>query len=222
MEETKMRVRITLTEEMLGMASGNPDIHREYIASRVAERSDDRLTESMMANMTEEEIQAVIDASAEKGMTVFPRGDNGEPIMWDYQIKGFFKDACKMLRADKKSHSAKMKAYKQNIDGRIFVDERKIPIVFDGEMGDCQRPLRAETMQGPRTALAESETVPAGSVMCFTVATMLEEDMETVREWLNYGVRRGFGQWRNSGKGKFVWEELDEEGRVIGGNKKTA
>ena len=31
--------------------------------------------------------------------------------------------------------------------------------------------------------------------------------------------KRGLAQWRNSGKGRCVWEELDEAGNVIGGNK---
>ena len=30
-------------------------------------------------------------------MTVFPRNENGEPVLYDYQIKGFFKDSCGML-----------------------------------------------------------------------------------------------------------------------------
>ena len=29
-----------------------------------------------------------------------------------------------------------------------------------------------------------------------------------VRECLNYGTKRGLGQWRNSGKGRYEWEEL--------------
>lgn len=30
---------------------------------------------------------------------------------------------------------------------------------------------------------------------------------DTVREELDYGRLRGIGQWRNSGKGRFEWEE---------------
>jgi hypothetical protein len=49
---------------------------------------------------------------------------------------------------------------------------------------------------------------------------MVDSDIPLVEEWLNYGVWRGLGQWRNSGKGKYVWQELDGKGNVIGGNAK--
>ena len=32
-----------------------------------------------------------------------------------------------------------------------------------------------------------------------------------VREWLDFGCFNGLGQWRNSGKGRFTWEELDKK-----------
>lgn len=44
--------------------------------------------------------------------------------------------------------------------------------------------------------------------------------MDMVRECLNYGRMRGIGQWRNSGKGTYLWDELDDNGNVIGGNNK--
>lgn len=193
-----MKIRITLTEEMLGTASGNPDIHDEYIASMAPD-----------AMKRDEEVAALgAEAVIEKGKTVFPRTENGRPMMWDYQIVGMFKDACGMLRNVKGMKSAGLKNYKKKIDGLFFVYPRKIEIHFDGEVGDCQRPLRAQTPQGERVALACSETVPAGSTMELTVETLVDEDMEYVKEWLDYGKRRGLGQWRNSGKGRFEWEEI--------------
>lgn len=30
----------------------------------------------------------------------------------------------------------------------------------------------------------------------------------TVEEWLDYGQFNGLGQWRSSGKGSFVWDEV--------------
>lgn len=203
----KMKVRITFTEEVLGTASADAEIHRTYIASKAPD-----------ALSKEEEVAALgVDAVEEKSMTVFPKLEDGTPFAYDYQIKGFFKDSCGMLRKVKGTLSSKIKAYKKEIDGLIFVEERKIPLVFEGETGTCQRPLRAQTAQGERISLACSETVPVGTTMEFTVMCLTDQ-MDLVREWLDYGVLRGFSQWRNSGKGRYVWDELDEAGNIIGGN----
>ena len=195
-----MKVKVTTMEEVLGTASANPEIHEEFIASKAPD-----------APSMEEEVAAIgADEVFEKGMTVFPRDDEGKPIAWDYQWKGFFKDACGSLRKVPKSECGKIKAYKKEIDGLIFVSPRKIPIEFDGEIGICQRPLRAQTAQGERVALASSESIPAGASMTFEIQMLLPEHEKAVKEMLGYGKLRGFGQWRNSGKGRFTWELLEE------------
>ena len=194
----EMKVKLTLTEEILGTASNNPEIHSEFIAKKAPD-----------AQSREEEIEAIgVNAEVEKSMTVFPRDENGNPIFWDYQVKGFFKDACGMLRKVSKTKSSGIKAYKKEIDGLIFVQERQIPFIYVGDMGNCQRPLRAQTAQGERISLANSETIPAGATLEFTVECLVDSDMDAVREWFDYGRRRGLGQWRNSGKGRFTWEEV--------------
>ena len=199
-----MKVKITLNEEMLGMSPANADIYREYIASK-----------SPDAATIDEEVASVgVDAVEEKGITVFPRTEDGTPFLWDYQIKGFFKDTCQMLsKAGKAGYEggkacAALKAYKKAIDGLLFVSPRKIPVNLPGEIGFCSRPLRAMTMQGERVSLAKSETCPAGSTIEFEI-TCLDKNLEKmVVECLNYGSMRGLGQWRNSGKGVFSWEEV--------------
>lgn len=199
-----MKVKITLNEEMLGMSPANADIYREYIASK-----------SPDAATIDEEVASVgVDAVEEKRITVFPRMEDGTPFMWDYQIKGFFKDTCQMLsKAGKAGYGggkacAALKAYKKAIDGLLFVIPRKIPVSLSGEIGFCSRPLRAMTMQGERVSLAKSETCPAGSTIEFEI-TCLDKNLEKmVVECLNYGSMRGLGQWRNSGKGVFSWEEV--------------
>ena len=194
----EMKVRITLLEEMLGTASNNAQIHEEFIASKAPD-----------AKNREEEIAAIgVEAEVEKSMTVFPRNKDGRPIMWDYQVKAFMKDSCGMLRKVTGTKSSGMKSYKKTIDGLIFINEREISINFEGSVGSCQRPLRAQTAQGERISLANSETVPAGSTLEFTVKCLVDADMNAVKEWLDYGELRGLGQWRNSGKGKFKWEEI--------------
>ena len=205
----KVRARITFFEELLGTASADPNIHDEFIASNAPD-----------APSRAEEVEALgVDKVIAKSKTIFPKDEDGTPILWDYQVKGFFKDTCGALRKVSGTRSSKVKAYKKEIDGLIFPEPRKIRINFDGVMGDCQRPLRGQTAQGERIALANSETIPAGAWVEFDVVCLADTHAATVREWLDYGKYRGLGQWRNSGKGRFVWEELDDSGKVIGGNK---
>lgn len=201
----KMRVRLTFIDEVLGTASSDPEIHRSYIASKAPD-----------APSTEEEVEALgVDEVAEKGTTIFSKDEDGNPIFWNYQIRGFFKSACSAMRAIKSSKSSKLKAYKKQIDLRIFVfadaddrGNRKIPIEISGEMGNCQRPLRAQTMQGERVALASSESIPAGSHIEFDILMLDPSDQPMIEEWLDYGSLNGLGQWRNSGKGAFTWEKV--------------
>ena len=194
----ELKVKLTFTDDVLGMMPGDPKVHETYIASNAPD-----------AQSTAEEVAAVgVEEVVEKTMTIFPKLDDGTPFLWDYQIRGFFKDAMGMLRKVSGYEASKIKAFKKAVDGLIFVKERKIPFILSGEMGDCQRPLRAETMQGPRVALAHSETVPEGSSITFTLLLLDETLEKVVRECLDYGVLRGLGQWRNAGKGRFTWQEV--------------
>lgn len=204
-----LKVKLTLIEGMLGTSPANEEVYREFIGSK----SPDALS-------VEDEVAALgVDAVAEKGRTVFPRLEDGTPFVYDYQIKGFFKDACSMLsrltgkdeNGKKKkavNESSKITAYKKVIDGLIFPKPRKIPVIFDGEMLDCQRPLRAQTAQGERVSLASSDEIPAGATLTFEVVCLDDSNVDAVKEWLDYGLLRGLGQWRNSGKGRFTWEEI--------------
>ena len=201
----EIKVRLTFTEDVLGTANADKNVHSEFIASKAPN-----------APSREEEVEALGAEEVErKEMTVFPRMENGSPMFWDYQIKGFFKDTCSALSRckgeDYSKESCGMKAYKKIIDGCIFPQPRKIEIHMNGEMGNCQRPLRAQTAQGERIALANSEAVPAGSWIEFTVECLDDKHAAAVREWLNYGRYKGLGQWRNSGKGRFTWEEAQND-----------
>ena len=127
-----------------------------------------------------------------------------------YQIRGFFKEACAALKNVPDTISKEIKAYKKMIDGRVFVSPRQILVDLHGmKLDSCQRPLRASTAQGERISLANSEVIPAGSTIEFTVECLVEKDIEAVKEWLEYGVYKGLGQWRNSGKGRFEVEYIE-------------
>ncbi len=196
----KTKVRLTFTDEILGTSSGNPELHREFIASKAPD-----------AQKMEDEVAALgVDAVEEKSMTVFPRLADGTPFLYDYQIRGFFKEICGAMKAISGTKSSKIKAHKKKIDNTIFVEPREIPLDLHGmKMANCQRPLRASTAQGERIALANSEVCPEGTSCEFEVLCMVDEDAAMLLEWLEYGKYKGIGQWRNSGKGRFTFEVID-------------
>ena len=174
------RIKVTLIDEMLG-TNPRADIHEKFISSNAP------------------------DAET--------RAEELEHLPTDEMVK--IKSACGFLRKVKGTKSEKIKAYKKIIDGLIKVYPDKsdssgryltLHLPEGTEIGNCQRPLRAQTMQGERVALANSETVPAGTWFECDVCVWDDNLWDTVEEWLDYGEFNGLGQWRSSGKGSFKWE----------------
>lgn len=200
------KVRMTFTEEVLGSAPNNEQLMADYIASKAPD-----------APKKEEEVASVgADGVLERQMTVFPRDENGRPFVFDYTFEGMLKDDIGFLRKISSSKCSKVKAYKKAVDGNVFIGERRV--YFHNPEGsksayvdieDCQRPLRADTARGPRVALAISETIPAGCYVDVTFILMDSALLPVVKECLDYGKLHGFGRWRNSGKGRFIWKELE-------------
>jgi len=186
-------IAITFTEPLLGTAPLNKELYGDYIATKAPDGAD-----------VPDELES-IEEMTEKGTTGFHRVD-GQPVLYDYVIKGFFKDACGMLRKASDTASHKQMAYKKLVDGLIFVKPRQIPLTVVGKIGILERPLRAQTAQGERVALARSEMIPAGSNLAFTLKVLDGVSDKLLREWLDYGELRGLGQWRNGGYGVFTYE----------------
>jgi len=208
--EKQMRVRVTFLEPVLGSSPNTENIYKEFIASKAPD-----------AMNTSDEVEAFgADAVEEKGTTIFLKNAAGVPVLWDYQVRGFFKGACggiqKMKGRKKKLLSQSIKAYKKIIDNGVFVFPRMIPLNMpEGlDLKDAitinQRPLRASTAQGERIALASSEQLPAGTWFDITIGLMDEKLEDTVMEWLDFGELNGLGQWRNGSYGRFTYEIIDE------------
>lgn len=198
------RIRVELIDEMLGTNPNNKKIHEDYISSQAPD-----------AESRKEELEHLpAEEMVSKEMTVFYRDKDGNPEMAAYHMYGFFKSACGYLRKVDGTASKKVKAYKKTIDGLIKVypdasDKRgrfiRLHLPDGAEIGSCQRPLRAQTMQGERVALANSETVPAGTWFECDIVVWDSSTWTLIEEWLDYGEFNGLGQWRSSGKGAFVW-----------------
>lgn len=195
-----LKVRLTLIEDTLGTSPANEKIYSNYIASKAPKPEE----------TTGEELEALPKGKVES-VTVFPHTADDRPFTYDYQIRGFFKEACGAMKQVAGSKSSKVKAHKKKVDNHIFVKPRQIVWNMQGMKNDvCERSLRANTPTGERTALAKSEAVPAGSTCEFEVICLIDDDIALVKELLDYGVWKGLGQWRNSGKGRFEWEEITE------------
>ncbi|MEX1040196.1 MAG: hypothetical protein WDZ51_06185 [Pirellulaceae bacterium] len=194
MKNSKTKIELTFKESLLGTVPKNKDVYAKYIMTKAAVQDE--------AVKAELETVANIEAT---GWTGFHTQDD-KPFIFDYQIKGFFKDACSSLRRVPGTKSKLEKAYKKVIDGLIFIDPRKLFIDLNGELEIIERPLRASTPQGDRVALARSDAAPAGSKLTFELDLLDEKLMPLVEEWFDYGSRRGLGQWRNSGQGAFDWK----------------
>lgn len=191
----KFNMMLTLVDEMLGTKPDNDNVFADYVASKHPSGTPQR---DELDNA--EHIESA-------GTTVFHRDASGKPAIYDYQMKGFCKDACGALRRADGTLSKELKAYKSVIDGCVFFSPRIITLQLPlgAQPGICERPLRIDGPMGPRVALARSETVPAGTIL-ETEVTLLAANLKPVLlEWFKYGEFRGPGQWRNSGKGRFTF-----------------
>ncbi len=203
-----MKIEIEFTEPLLGTLSGDPEIATEFILSKNPN------------NNTDEAECLPNDDALEKGSTVFPRTPAGEPLIWDYQMKGFFKSACEaMITSGKytkealKKYRLTMYMYKKTIDKLVFANPRRILIqlpdkVDAAHLDFLERPLRGDTMRGERVCLARSEMIPAGAKVSFEVECLNSKLEKFVKEWLDYGRLMGMLQWRSSGMGRFSWKEV--------------
>jgi len=190
-----MKIELIFTEPLLATCSGNKELATEFILGKRPE------------GVAEDEIESLPEEDIKKSSTVFMRLEDGIPFLWDYQVKGFLKDAAGMLNRTMTKED-QLKAHKKLIDGLVFVKPRKIPIRLSGEITILERPLRGQTAQGERIALARSESAPAGSKIEFEIICLDKKLEKAVKLWLDYGQWRGLGQWRNASYGRFSWIEI--------------
>ena len=233
----RMKIEIRLLSPALGMSPADPDALK-YVAKKADEMNiDDGTTEERTTTIWP---KAKFIKDKFDGHWVLvnepncPKADPDEvevftlPYIFDYQLRGMFKDSCGLLNRSKNNQSAELKSYKKRIDGNIFVVERKVPFNMpetyynenlkmevptyteNGGLQTMSRPLRISGPSGERSAISISEIVPAYSTFKFEVLLTDSKLRPVVVEWLDYGMLHGIGQWRNSGIGIFAWRELDE------------
>lgn len=193
METKTYKLKVTFLVGPLG-TQPQKDVATEYITSKAADPTTGELPADELETLPE---------ALEKGTTAFHKL-NGQPIYYDYQVKGFLKDAGQVFNGLRG-----VKNLRSKLDNLVFVEPRQIALNMpDGAaITFCERPLRAQTAQGPRTSLARSEELPAGTRFeCRLVVYDGPISEPLLRDLLSYGERKGFGQWRNGGRGRFTFE----------------
>ena len=234
-----LKVRITFAEPINGGATNNPQVYKEFIASKYQKWLEQQRKAGVRVDDhgTADELAALppMKPDDEKGLTVFSRllNEKGErtdvPCIWDNHVRGYFKSAAEATsrvtgKAAKKaagdeeakkdaSFGENPKAFKKTVDQCVFVFPRQIPLNLpEGtEITYYQRPLRAQTMQGERTTLACSEQVAADTTCTFEVIVTNDALVKWVKGLLKYGMLNGIGQHRNGGYGAFFHEILEEK-----------
>jgi len=221
MEVTNYRVKVIFNETLLG-TQPQRDIAEEYLQSKAVTAREEKGEPTASDAELEAELET-LDELREKGTTAFHKLTNEDgtqtPVLVDYQIKGFLKHAGGVLNGIKG-----VKNLKSKVTQRIFVRPRYLPIhradgkayllvpegleVTGDTLGTLSRPLRRDLgLMGPRTAIATSEEIPAGSyVECKLVVLKSELKEEVVNELFKYGQFEGLGQWRSGGHGSFDYE----------------
>jgi hypothetical protein len=214
MNITRLKVKVTITTPMLGTLPANPDIAEEH-AQRA--QNDAKALEELEALSGSERF--------EKGMTVFARDEERRCHWWDYQIKGFFKEAMScgvelgdVTRVTKWAVKGAVDKYVQVTPRRIHLKD-KLDNYIMADLPVLQRPLRADTLQGPRICLASSEQVDEGAYFEFEVALFTgtnpkvkqavfePKDIKWCLDWA--GIAVGFGQWRTGGFGRAVFTMVE-------------
>lgn len=208
LEITKYHVDVVFTEPVLG-TQPQKDIAMEYLMSKAVSEGHipDTVKPAEAPGQPEDllpadEVETLTEQLA-KGTTAFHR-DGDTFLFYDYQIKGFIKEAASVHNGHLGIKNAKSKA-----DNYIFVFPRRIPLIVpDGlAVERLSRPLRAMTMQGPRVSIVSSEMLPVGTRFEFEMHVFDKGGikLELLVDWFTYGQYKGIGQWRNGSYGRFSY-----------------
>jgi hypothetical protein len=195
----KYELVFELTEPMLGTIPKDPHVFESYVM--------DQAKTDVEKGRASEDMSRVPEEVESRGWTGFYENEAGQPIMMDYQFKGFLKNAANILKT-----ALKIPNLRQHVSDTVFVNPRSI-VLADKPDGVLERPLRAMTMQGPRVTLVRSDIIKPGRQYTLEIQRLEGSKVteKALREILSYGELSGLLQWRNGGYGRF---------KVVSFNKK--
>lgn len=195
MKAKELKVRITLTEDMLGTVPKDPDTYKKFIESKKPSSIDDDESETVPEGQANE--------------TGFHTDEKGHVFVMDYLFKGFMKAALKTLKKIGDTDASAITQNMRMVNEYINVLPRKLYLNLpeNGAVAGLSRPLRANTAQGERVTLVSSDTVPAGTTIDVVIRFFEVDDLNihVIKDILDYGSIKGLGQWRNASYGRFKY-----------------
>ena len=201
----RIDVKLNFLSPILGSLPADPALLTKFIASK-APSPWQATEEEDVAKDREEEY------TSDRGLTVFATDEKGL-FLYDYHIKGFLKEAGNVL---KDTEDIKIKNLRSKIDNYVFIQPRRIYLCreegsyIQEEDEIFERPLRAQTMKGPRVSLVASEKIDLPIICHFEIEILENKEVtwEVIQKLLDYGQYKGLGQWRNGGWGRFEWKKV--------------
>jgi hypothetical protein len=195
METTNYRLKVVFLTPVLGTQSSDSKIAR-YLAER--------------SGVTLPDDEDDGPAEAER-CTCFYRNTHDEPVLLDYQIIGFLKEAAQVLNG---KVAGGVKNLRSKVENTVFVTPREVRLTTPpgGTVDMFDRPLRITTPYGKRVILASSEMLPEDTLFSCGLAVVPGDITKRVLEdLLDYGLYKGFCQWRNGGYGRFRYQLICED-----------
>lgn len=136
--------------------------------------------------------------------------DEEGPFIYDYMVKGHLCEAARTLKV-----WGQLKQLQDKFKRYVFVRPRRIhlPGLLDEPL---ERPLRAQTAQGPRVTVVRSDVCAEGTEISYQLHVLETSGIteNCLRDVLDYGGYIGYGQWRTGGWGAFEVLNLEEAEEV--------
>jgi len=192
-QSEQKKVRLTFQERLLGTAPANNN-YRKYVIEKAPVPDDPEVLD---------ELETAPKSDEDTLITGFHRDADGIYLL-DYQVKGFFKEAGNILK-----DILKIRALRSKLDNFFFVFPRYIWLAEKPD-GIFTRPIRAQTPRGPRICLGHSEYLnpPVSIEITLDLLPHKELTWDVIYTLLDYGSRKGIGQFRNGSFGRFTWEQI--------------
>lgn len=133
----------------------------------------------------------------------FYRDSDGNPILLDYHIKGFLKEAAQAL------NEVYGDGLKGTLTRKVFIKPKEISLVLPNgaTVHVLDRPPHRIKVDGRKveTVEATSEATPTGTSAKCELLVYPGVEKDVLVALLNYGALKGIGLGRNQGFGRFEY-----------------